>query len=89
MQGFSRIPDMAQVAPASGQLEIPLRLSTAPNSLLSQWMVAVIVILMDRDYDGRKIHDGLVRLKRLPHHPVIPADASHRQSGYVRSEKAA
>jgi len=48
--------DITQMIPSSSQLEVPLGLLAAPNTLFPQGMVAVVVILVYGNDNGGKVH---------------------------------
>ena len=80
------IRDGPQMIPAARQCVTGPRFFPAPYAVLAEWVMPVIMILMDCYNGPRSIHNGLFHFQSFPNHPVVPKHAANRERRQIREQ---
>ena len=78
-QKFSRIGDRPNMIPAARETKVTLSYLVVPHTLHSEWMVAIVVVLVDRQNSRGSINDRHARAKDIPSQPIIPTNAANHE----------
>src|SRR5438445_207768 len=70
----------------TGQLVVPSSLLAMTDARETLWVVSIVVMLMDGQDAGGRIHDGDFSRTCPPYDPVVPAGTPERERGNASVE---
>src|SRR5579885_138745 len=74
--------------PASGELPVPLGFLSFPNPLFSLLMMAVVMVLMNGNDNGRSVDYWLTLVESIPDEPVVPGGTANGKGWHIGTIEA-